>query len=169
MFSSKDEHVKKLEKGIENLEKKMNRNFMRINDSLQTITDVITKMQEENKGLKNDRDFLIEKHKEIMRSVETESRLVKEMKEKLVEPARKELKEDVELFRTAVGEAFSHGKKEELFDMVMKSGKVKMRDAARKLNVHEMQIETWAQDMEKSGLIDVFEAGRDTEIRKKSR
>ena len=104
MFSSKDEHVKKLERGIENLEKKMNRNFMRINDSLQTITDVITKMQEENKGLKKDRDFLIEKHKEIMRSVETESRLVKEMKEKLVEPARKELKEDVELFRTAVGD-----------------------------------------------------------------
>ncbi len=167
MFSSKDEQIKKLEKNIENLEKKMNRNFMRMNDSLQTITDVITQMQQENKSLKKDRDFLIEKHKEIMRSVETESRLIKEMKQKFIEPARKELKEDVELLKTAVGEGFKHGKKEELFDMVIKSGKIKLKEAARKLNVHEMQIETWAKDMENSGLIDVFESGKDTELRKK--
>lgn len=162
MFSSKDEQVKRLEKRVDSLEKRMNRNFMRLNDSLQTVTDVITKMQQENKELKKDRDFLLERHREIMRSVETESRLVKELKDRFIEPARKELQEDIELVKTAV--AVSGSRKGDLFDIVMKSGRIKVKDAARKLSVHEMQIETWAEDMEKSGLIEVANG----ELRKKT-
>lgn len=165
MFATKDEEIRRLEKRLENMEKRVNRNFLRVNDSLQTVTDVITRMQQENKELKKDRDFLVEKHKEIMRSMETESRLIKEMKERFVAPARNELKEDIDLLKQAVKEGFRHSKKDELFDMVMKDGKVRIREAARRFSVHEAQIETWAKDLEKAGLIEVHD---NSELRKKS-
>lgn len=167
MFDAKNEQVKRLEKKMENLERKMNMNFLRIGDSLQTISDVITKMQQENRELKKDRDFLVEKHKELMRSIETESRLVKEMKERFIAPARNAVKEDIELFKQAVKEGVNYSKKDELFDMVMKSGRVKLKEAARKLSVHDLQIETWAHDLQKAGLIDIFDNGNYTELRKK--
>lgn len=168
MFDAKDEQVKRLERKMENLEKRANRNFLRLNDSLRTIADVITKMQEENKQLKKDRDFLVEKHKEIMRSVETESRLIKEMKERFVAPTKREFSEDLELIKQTVKEGLIHSKKDELFDMVMKEGRVKVKEAARQFNVHQVQIETWAEDLEKAGLIEIFDGGNYTELRKRS-
>lgn len=164
MFETKDEKIRNLEKRIEAMERRINRNFMRVNDSLQTVTDVITRLEKENGELKKDRDFLVEKHRELLRSVESESRLVKEMKEKIIGPAREGIRQDIELLKDVVKDGIARNRRDELFDMVMKSGSIKIREAARKLNVHDLQIETWARDLEKAGLLDI----RDSELRKKA-
>lgn len=163
MFSSRDEEIRRLEKKIENLEKRTGRNFVRLNDSLNTVTDVIIRLEKENSELKKDRDFLLEKQKELLRSVETENRLIKEMREKFIEPAREGLRQDIELVKQAISDDYK-SKKDELLDMVMRQGRIKVKEAARKLNVHNVQIETWAQDFEKAGLVQLDKE----ELRKKS-
>lgn len=163
MFSSRNEEIRRLEKKIENLEKRTGRNFVRLNDSLNTVTDVIIRLEKENSELKKDRDFLLEKQKELLRSVETENRLIKEMREKFIEPAREGLRQDIELVKQAISDDYK-SKKDELLDMVMRQGRIKVKEAARKLNVHNVQIETWAQDFEKAGLVQLDKE----ELRKKS-
>lgn len=170
----KDEKIKELEKKIEKLERKTEGRFNQMNSSFMTLKEIIVKMQDEKEKLKNENEelaknmqSLVEKHKKLIKRIPTPTdRLANEIHEKLVKPTKGEIKDNAELIRKAVTEDLMPEhvpeKKDrmetpldELYEMVTKTGKLKISDAARKLKVHETQVEEWAKILEDHELIEI--------------
>ncbi len=206
--SSLEKRLEKLEKEfrkkIEN-DKKM---FEQMNTSFKLFKDVIEKMHRENEELKKDRDFLVEKHKELVRKIPTK-RLedeVKEMTKKyedvkheeifdeknkgkiikvvdgkkkslkhIIKPIKERVKNEIKENKEIIKEIISEPKKsvktpiDELFELVLKKGKIRISEAARIFGVHELQIEEWAKILEEHGLIEIhYPAVGKPELRKKN-
>jgi|GEM_PF-6705373 len=141
----RDEKIRRLERAIKDLEKKTEKNFENIGHSFDTFKSVVLKLQEENEGLKKDRDFLLEKYKEVVRQ--------------LGSPVKDALEENAKVFRDALLEDIGGKNIDDLFELIMKSKRLSAIAAARKLEVAEDTVKTWAARLEKKGLIDFDKQG----------
>ncbi len=207
MFSKKprkEDKIRELEKRIEELEKQLDKDvdelkrrtkeeIKDLGESFRTLQNVLKKVQKERDDMENDRDFLIAKHKELIRNIPVDtSKLKKDLREKLLVPLHRKVMENAELVQKAaledlvpkeekkdfagqVKNAVLDGAEkaktpiDDLFELVMKEGKVKIPDAARKFGVFEAQIEEWSKILESHGLIDIhYSAMGKPELRKKS-
>ncbi len=182
IFDTKDEKIDRMEKRISEMERKMAANFEQINETIMTLNEIIVHLQSENTKLKNEKDFLIERHKKMLRRVPVPD-LSREVNDRLVKPVAKELRESASLFSDVVTEGFvelrdpdtvkkkrepvkelkehvtkgeqvSSGKTiDRLFEIISETGKIRADEAARRLNVHEIQVEEWAKILEEHELI----------------
>ncbi len=160
-----------IEKRVAALEKKIDH----IDAAFNVFRDVLIKIQNENVQLRKNRDFLLGKHKDLMKKSVNKDKLASEIKQKLVDPFVKEINEDAQLVRkltsqlhekepSADGEAPS--RLDELFVLVMNRGVVTTKEAANYFDVHELQIEEWAATLEDHGLVDIVKNNDRTELRK---
>ena len=184
MFDSKDDKVGRLEKDIREMERKVEQNLQKMNETVKSLNDIILRLQRENVQLRSERDFLVERHKKMLKRVPVPD-LAFEINEKLVKPASGKIKENVDFVQLLAKEGFvelkeqkekpakknpidelkdtiidvssrSHGKTiDSLFEMISKTGKIRADDAARKLGVHEVQIEEWAKILEEHEMASV--------------
>lgn len=206
--SDKEDKVKELEKRIEELENQLDQDVKELKQrtkeqirdlgqSFKMLKDVMSKVQREKNELETDRNFLIEKHKELIRNIPIDkSRLKKDIRERLLMPLHRRLKENVELVQRAATEDLVQDEKietdkkdfvgqvkdavmegggetktpiDDLFEFVIKNGRVKITDAAKKFGVFEARIEEWAKILESHGLIEIhYSAMGKPELRKKS-
>ena len=206
--SDKEDKVKELEKRIEELENQLDQDVKELKQrtkeqirdlgqSFKMLKDVMSKVEKEKNELETDRNFLIEKHKELIRNIPIDkSRLKKDIRERLLMPLHRRLKENVELVQKAATEDLVQGEKietdkkdfvgdvknavmegesetktpiDDLFELVMKDGRVKITDAAKKFGVFEARIEEWAKILENHGLIEIhYSAMGKPELRKKT-
>lgn len=149
---------------------KMERRIDQLDHSFAIFKDIILRMQKENITFKQDRDFLVEKYKKLVRQLQPEkTKLETDVKKILTSSVKNKIVENAEFFREFSREGFdlSEGKPQnvpkedetpidELFVMVMKEGSVNLGKAARKLKVHELQVEEWAKILEDHGLIEIY-------------
>ncbi|MBI2578607.1 MAG: hypothetical protein HYW26_02750 [Candidatus Aenigmarchaeota archaeon] len=153
------------EKKIARLEREMNRRMQRMEESFSIMKDTIIKLKKENIELKSDRDFLLERYKDILRKLPSISEPVKES---IVKPAKQIIIDNAKFFERVAKEGIVSNEKviadlkkdykaplDELFDLVMKNKKVKLKDAAKKFGVHEGLVEQWARVLQDYELIDV--------------
>lgn len=190
IFDTKDDKMAKLEKKIFDMEKRLEHDMNRMNDTVSTLNHIILKLQVENTRLRSERDFLVERHKKMLRRVPVPD-LASEINEKLVRPATNMIKENAEFVGLVAKEGFveirprkwekkkiqknreqikdvakelkkqiedmpkpNYGKTiDSLFELVNKNGSIRVDDAARKLNVHEVQVEEWGKILEDHELI----------------
>ncbi|MBI2971318.1 MAG: hypothetical protein HYY37_02785 [Candidatus Aenigmarchaeota archaeon] len=168
MPKQQDEKLKKLEDDLKELERRIEGEISdtrrRVKDDMQqleasfrTFRDVMKKIYEEKKELEKDRDFLLEKHKELLRKLPLQ--VAAGVQEKLVAPVQQAIQEQAD-FITVAAKGGDEAQKEttpidELFAYVAKNGKVRVNEAAKKFNVHEVRIEEWAKILEEHGLIEV--------------
>jgi uncharacterized coiled-coil protein SlyX len=183
IFDTKDEKINKMEKRINEMERKMKDNFEQINETISTLNEIIVHLQTENTKLKNEKDFLVERHKKMLRRVPVPD-LSREVNSRLVKPVAKEIRESANLLSNVVTEGFveltdpdtivrkkrdpakelkehvvkgeqvSSGKTiDRLFEIISETGKIRADEAARRLNVHEIQVEEWAKILEEHELI----------------
>lgn len=187
LFDSKDEKITRLDKKIYGMERRMEQGLQRMNETITTLKEIIIKLQTENTQLRSERDFLVERHKKMLRRVPVPD-LAGEISERLVKPAAGRIKENAEFVQLLAKEGFveirekrappkrkpldnpakelkeiiagtpkqSHGKTvDRLFEMVSSAGRIRSDEAARRLNVHEVQVEEWARILEDHELITV--------------
>ena len=152
---------------MERLEKRMEH----IDASFNVFRDALIKIQNENVQLSKNRDFLLEKHKEMLKKSVSKERLAQEINEKLVNPIRNEISENAELIKklTSMDEQGAGVTKtvlDDLFTLVVENGKITSKDAAQRLGAHEFQVEEWARTLEDHGLIDVEKIGSITYLKK---
>ncbi|MBI2076075.1 MAG: hypothetical protein HYT72_02390 [Candidatus Aenigmarchaeota archaeon] len=209
--SDREDKVKELEKRIEELENQLDQDVKELKqrtkeqirdlgDSFKVLKDVMGKVQKEKNELEADRNFLIEKHKELIRSIPVDrTRLKKDIRERLLMPLHRTVKENAELIQKAaledlveddketgkktekedfieqIKDAVTEGNGEtktpidDLFELVMKNGKIKISDAAKRFGVFEARIEEWAKILENHGLIELhYPAMGKPEMRKKT-
>ncbi len=195
MFPRKDEKIKQLEKRIEELESQMEneiRDMKRrtkeqmhdLDESFKILKNVLKKVQEEKGELEKDRNFLIEKHKDLIRQIPADrGKLKRDIREKLLMPMQRRVKENAELIKQAAVEGLEQEEEkreedfikklktavadnkddneetktpiDELFELVMNEGIVKISDAAKKFGVTEAQLEEWARILENHELIEI--------------
>ncbi len=182
IFESKDEKIVKLEKKISDLEKKMETNLNRMNDSIGTLNEIILHLQTDNRKLRSEKDFLVQRHKKMLKRVPVPD-LASEVSNKLVTPAKDKIKENVDFIGLVAKEGFleikepkpvkkrknpakelkehiltgqkvSNGKSiDKLFDVVSDAGRIRTDAAARKLGVHEIQVEEWGKILQEHDLV----------------
>ncbi|MEM7819459.1 MAG: hypothetical protein QXD48_01380 [Candidatus Aenigmatarchaeota archaeon] len=172
IFETKDEKFKKLEKRIDDLERRIYKNFKQIDNSFKTMINILNKLEKENAELKKDRDILIEKHKELLKNIPVpKNRLEKEVYEKFVKPVKAKIKENMDLVQLVVKEEILKDENiplDQLFELVVRNGKINSDVAARKLNVHPARVEEWAKILKERGLIDINYHDNKIELRKKN-
>lgn len=133
MFEKKDERIKELEKRIEELEKqvdteiedlrkKTKEQIRDLGASLRTLETVMKKIQDERNEIEKDRDFLLEKHKELIRQIPVDrTRLKRDIREKLLMPLHRTVKENAELIKDVAVEGLEKNEeKPSLKKMVVK-------------------------------------------------
>ncbi|MBS3051379.1 MAG: hypothetical protein J4400_04475 [Candidatus Aenigmarchaeota archaeon] len=179
IFDSKDDKVNRLKKDVHDMERRVESSLQKMNETIKTLNDIILRLQRENVQLRSERDFLVERHKKMLKRVPVPD-LAAEINEKLVKPAAGKIRENAEFVQLLAKEGFvelkdqgpkrqavardpvselkstiidvssrSHGKSiDSLFEIVSRAGKIRADDAARRLNVHEVQIEEWAKILE---------------------
>lgn len=184
IFDTKNEKVDKLEKKIYDMEKKLENNMKNVDNTISTLNQIILKLQSENTRLRSERDFLVERHKKMLKRVPVPD-LVLEINERLVKPTANKIRENAEFVELVTKEGFveikpkaegkphakkdmakelkkhieempkpNHGKTiDGLFELVSKNGRMRADEAARKLNVHEVQIEEWGKILEDHDLV----------------
>ena len=182
MFDTKDDKLSKMEKRLNEMEKKMAQNFERVNETISTLNEIIFHLQADNTKLRNEKDFLVERHKKLVMRVPVPD-LSREINNHLVKPAANKIKENAELFRNAAVEGFieikdpepvktvkrdpvkelkdhvirntqSSGKTiDRLYELITENGRVRCDEAARRLNVHEIQVEEWGKILQEHELI----------------
>ena len=184
LFDTKDDKITKLDKKVYDMEKRMEQNFHRMNETIRTLNEVIIRLQTENIRLRGERDFLVERHKKMLKRVPVPD-LAGEIRERLVKPAAGKIRENADFVQLLAKEGFveieelkpvekreyrkdpakelkdhiegpqvSQGKSiERLFELVSTAGRIRVDEAARKLNVHEVQIEEWGKILEDHDLV----------------
>lgn len=189
IFSTKDEKVEHLERKINEMERRMEFNINKMNQTVVTLREIILRLQRDNTQLRSERDFLIERHKKMLKRVPVPD-LALEINEKLVKPTANKIRENVDFVQLVAKDGFmeirperrkkpqeekdpsvsakdlkehieddpkpSYGKSiDNFFELVSKNGKVRADEAARKLNVHHIQIEEWAKILESHDLVSI--------------
>ncbi len=165
IFETTDGKIEKLDKKI----KRMESTIKMLQDSFDTITEIVKKMQNQNESLKKNYEIL-GKTKEKIREINRES--------SPLTPIREKIKENVDFIREVASEGFfepenesiniSNGdldfknpktmREEDLISM-LKNGSVSSDELAHKLHVHRTQIEVWASKLQKKNLVDVKNSG----------
>jgi hypothetical protein len=144
MFASKDQRIDELEKRM----KQMEQSFI-------SFRTVVEKMQGENAEIRRDRDFLMERYKDVLRRLE-----------KPLLPLKAEINNTTSLVRDIMLEGVSEEKGlDDLFELVMKSGRIKTKKAAAALKLSEDRVRFLAERLKRQNLIDA-DSGL-TELRKK--
>jgi len=180
-LSTDDERLRELERKIVRLERDVNRKFLMMEESFSVLRNVLAKMQRENIELKNDRDFLLERYKDLLKKIPVDtSRLVAEVKEKLVKPAKKSFDDNVILLEKIATEGIITDEErienlsnrysaplDELFHLVMEKKRIKIRDAAKRFKVHEARIEQWGKLLQNYDILEVVYSEAGIELRKK--
>ena len=69
IFDTKDDKMKKLEKKIYEMEKRLETNMKNIDDTVSTLNKIILKLQVENTRLRSEKDFLVERHKKMLKRI----------------------------------------------------------------------------------------------------
>ena len=178
IFDTKDGRIKRLEKDVHDMDRRMENSLQKMNETIKTLNEIILRLQRENVQLRSERDFLVERHKKMLRRVPVPD-LAMEINEKFVKPTAGKIKENAEFVQLLAKEGFveiketkpskakgkdpvqelketiidvssrNYGKSiDSLFEIVSKAGRIRADEAARKLNVHEVQIEEWAKILE---------------------
>ncbi|MBI3190313.1 hypothetical protein HYZ41_01265 [archaeon] len=158
---TKDERIEKLEKRLRNLEMKMDRSFSKTNESFETFKDVLQRLQNENISLKKDRDFLIDKYKELMQNMGSH------VSGKLKQAVSDNTKLIKDLVLEDLDVTPEKNKIEDLFELVVKKKKLTAKSAAAELGVRENKVKFWALKLKDKDLIDVNDAENKFEIVKK--
>lgn len=184
-FESKDEKLERLEKEVADLGKKMDNDLRRVNETLDTLSQVIIHLEAENKKLRDEKSFLLERQKKMLKRVPVPD-LSREINDRFVKPTSNVIRENADLVRLVAkegfveikepekrreyrknpaklikdhvisGEKFDDGKSiDSLFEMVSSSGRVRSDEAAAKMNVHDIQIQEWAKILEENELIEI--------------
>lgn len=168
-LKGKDERIDDLEKKLDHVERNFNRKLKQIDESFNVIINVVNKMEKDNKELKKDRDLLINKQKEILKDTEVPNRLKKDVFDKLVDPVKGEIKDTSNLIQLIVRDDIVKDDVplDELFEMILRNGKIKLDVAARRLNAHPVRVEEWAKILKKRGLIEIDNSGSTIELVKK--
>src|SRR3989344_4563134 len=136
MFDTKDDKLSKMEKRLNEMEKKMERNFERVNETISTLNEIIFHLQADNTKLRNEKDFLVERHKKLVMRVPVPD-LSREINNHLVNRNTQ-----------------SSGKTiDRLYELITENGRVRCDEAARRLNVHEIQVEEWGKILQEHELI----------------
>jgi hypothetical protein len=174
-----------MERKIADLEKKLDYNIGRMNESIATLNEIILHMESENKRLRDEKSFLIERHKKMLKRVNVPD-LSYEIKERLVKPAADTVKENMNIVRLVAKEGFveikdpaappmnirknpakelknyviggekkDSGKSIDNLYEIVSNGPVRSDEAARRMNVHEVQIAEWAKILEENDLITI--------------
>ncbi|MBI4174847.1 MAG: hypothetical protein HY517_04330 [Candidatus Aenigmarchaeota archaeon] len=151
------------EKRIARLERDMNRRFQRMEESFTIMTVAINRLKKENIELRNDRDFLLERYKDILRKASTE-----QLQERIIEPAKQVVAENARFLERVAKQGMLSNEKllddlkkehkaplDKLFELVMNKKKIKVSEAARKFGVHEGLMEQWALALRDYELIEV--------------
>lgn len=151
---TKDQRMEKLEKKFRELEHRMNKSFFRTDESFETFRKIIIHLQKENAELKSDKDFLMEKYKEVLRKLELQ------LPGNIVRPIKETINENVNLLKDIIVEDLDIEKDkkhsvDDLFELVMKNKKVSLKAAAKKLGSTEKKTLYWALKLQKQGLISV--------------
>ena len=165
IFLTKDEKIADLEKRIKELDRKVDYNFGQIQQSFDTLKEVLIKVQLENKDLKKDRDFLMEKYREVLRSVPGNYAVG----DRIIRPIKNEIRETSGLIKDIALEGFGTGEEniDGLFELVMNKKSIEMKKAAKQLGVSEKKTRYWALALEKKGLIKMQEGLGKTVLTKK--
>ncbi len=148
---TKDQKLEKLEKKLRELEHKIDKNFLRTNESFDTFRKVIIHLQRENAELKRDRDFLLEKYKDVLRKIE--------LPDSLIQPVKQTINENAGFLKDIIVEGLEPSTKkkniDDLFELVMKNKKIALKSAANKLGTTEKTALYWALKLQRQGLINV--------------
>ena len=160
---SKNERMEKMERRLRLLEHKMDRNFSRTSESFETFRKIIIELQKENSELKRDRDFLLEKYKNVIRKLELPAG---------AQPIKEAINENLNLIREVALEGFDAEKDrkniDDLFEVVINSSKISLKSAAKRLGVTEKKALYWSLALQKKGLIGINNKFGKTELRKTS-
>ena len=144
LFQTADDRIKNLEKRVGEVEKQVNTALSDINDAVVTITEVITKLQQENSSLKKEKGIIESKQEKIAKQIK-ETGIRKEIKSNVVSPVKNMVTENFALIQEVAKEGLvPQPGIDELERLVENEGEIRMRDAALKLKVHELQVEHWA-------------------------
>jgi len=113
-----------------------------------------------------------EKNKgKIIKVVDGKKKSLKHIIKPIKERVKNEIKENKEIIKEIISEPKKSVKTpiDELFELVLKKGKIRISEAARIFGVHELQIEEWAKILEEHGLIEIhYPAVGKPELRKKN-
>jgi len=154
------------------LERKMERDNQRLEDYFKTNMEIIKKVHREKRDIEKEHYLMIEKYKELIRklpgqavatAVKNEAKetfdLIKAVaSEGLVEENKKEIKKEKQINTKEIPEPEFKPKQasiDELFEMVVRNGKVKKSDAERAFGVHITQIDEWANILSNHELIEI--------------
>jgi len=142
------------EKEMENKIKELQNETKKIKtleESLAMMNKIFTEIAEirkENEDLRKEIQFLLNKMNTII--------LEKERKEEFSEmPEEISTEESLSTYAKHEGGDKIKTSLDSLLDLIMKSGSIKIPDAAKKLNMKEKQIEEWAHVLEDHGLIEI--------------
>src|SRR3989339_1417298 len=105
LFGTKDDKIESLEKKIRDMEKKLEAGMKNVDDTVSTLNQIILKLQVENTRLRGERDFLVERHKKMLKRVPVPD-LAGEINEKLVKPAAGKIRENAEFVQLLAKEGF---------------------------------------------------------------
>ena len=105
IFDSKDDKVNRLKKDVHDMERRVESSLQKMNETIKTLNDIILRLQRENVQLRSERDFLIERHKKMLKRVPVPD-LAVEINERLVKPTIDRIKENVDFVQLVAKEGF---------------------------------------------------------------
>jgi len=156
MEFTKDDHIRRLDKRIDVLESRFNRNFRQIDDSIRTFIDVLEKLEAENKRLLSERDVLIADYNKLIKGAYIDG---KKIAPGLVEPIKSKVKNEMDFVRLVARQTLNEKPSDKLYELIILNREVSDIEAARKLNVKESRISQWANELEQDGLIRIKKSG----------
>src|SRR3989338_2011168 len=104
-LDSKDDKMKRLERDVHQMEKRMEDSLQKMNGAIKSLNDIILRLQHENVQLRSERDFLVERHKKMLKRVPVPD-LANEINEKFVKPSAGRIRENVDFVQSLAKEGF---------------------------------------------------------------
>ena len=170
IFETTDGKIGKLDKKI----KRMESTIKMLQDSFETITEIIKKMQDQNESLKKNYQTL-DKTKDKMKEINSKQIDARKLLKAPLNPIKEKFKENVDFIREIATEGleqedsvivnenlyFKSPKmmKEDDIISFLKNGSISSDELAHKLHVHKAQVEVWASKLQKKNIIDVKNSG----------
>lgn len=150
---TKDDHIRRLDKRIDDLEKKLNKNIRHLDSSFRMFIDVLEKLEAGNKRLMEERDNLIDDYNKMIKKMYPAEK--KQKPAELASPVKKRIKDEFDFVRLIAKQTISETPSDRLYELVLLNNKINTAEAARRLNVREARIKKMAVSLEKKGLIDM--------------
>lgn len=125
-----------------------------IEQSLTILKDVLAELRKENEDLRKDRQFFLDKLSTMIAEKQRQ-------KEEMPETYKQEEEEEIQAAAKTGTYTDHHNEKsvktslDQLLELIMEKGSLKMSEASKKLRVKDKQIEEWAHVLEEHGLIEI--------------